>query len=799
MRPLRLELEGLTSFADRTVIDFTELQLFAITGPTGAGKSSLIDAMLLALFGKAPRIGREYGQLISHGMDQLSVLLEFEARGGRYRVARRIKLKGAGDIRLERLTATGVESIAGKAREVEAAITDILGIDYEACIRSVVLPQGQFDQFLKGDRKDRRGILVDLLGLSLYERMARVAGERQRDLQARAAAAAQRLQQDFADATAERLQQLQQDQQATAATQRQLGLEAEQLAAAADAALQLRQARQRAQETAKELTQLRRDHDAAAEAVEAAQRRSDSFASDRRALEQQASELAFDPARSLQLASALPLLAQLQRQAAALPAADDEAARTAAAVTKAEQELARAEAALPQLHATVDERMAEVAEAEAALARQQLADAALHLRAQLHDGDACPVCAQTIAKVPAATPTAVPGAKAALDAARKDLQAAERLRDDTARTGKQKHKELGELRRTAELAAARRDDAQVQLRQLQSSLQDLGIAVAADAAADLHTRLAAEQTQLQQSAARHAELQAQLARLLEAHGQRQQQLAAAAARLELLQRQLQQQQTAAAAADTAATAAQQTFAAALAATGAALEPLRQGVDEAAQLQQRQQQNARQRDLANHRAGQQAQQQEQLQAAIAAAARLRQQGEQLAADAALARSLAQMLHGDRFLDFVQEAAMQLLTEDGARHLLQLSHGRYSLHYDGNDFRVADHWNADRERSVKTLSGGETFLASLALALGLAERIVGMSAQHGGGASLECLFVDEGFGALDGESLEAAVQALEMLQGGNRMVGVVTHLPQLAERLPARLSVETDAGKARVVVA
>jgi exonuclease SbcC len=144
-------------------------------------------------------------------------------------------------------------------------------------------------------------------------------------------------------------------------------------------------------------------------------------------------------------------------------------------------------------------------------------------------------------------------------------------------------------------------------------------------------------------------------------------------------------------------------------------------------------------------------------------------------------------------------MRLLTEDGARHLMLLSQGRYSLLYDGSDFLVADHWNADRERSVKTLSGGETFLAALSLSLALAERIVGMAAQAGGGAALECLFVDEGFGALDAESLEAAVQALETLQGGNRMVGVVTHLQQLAERLPARLCVETDAGKARVVVA
>ena len=72
MRPLRLEIEGFTSFRERVAIDFKGLDLFAITGPTGAGKSSIIDAMMFALYGQVPRVSREYRQLVSHGAERLT-------------------------------------------------------------------------------------------------------------------------------------------------------------------------------------------------------------------------------------------------------------------------------------------------------------------------------------------------------------------------------------------------------------------------------------------------------------------------------------------------------------------------------------------------------------------------------------------------------------------------------------------------------------------------------------------------------------------------------------------------------
>ena len=121
--------------------------------------------------------------------------------------------------------------------------------------------------------------------------------------------------------------------------------------------------------------------------------------------------------------------------------------------------------------------------------------------------------------------------------------------------------------------------------------------------------------------------------------------------------------------------------------------------------------------------------------------------------------------------------------GANDLLsQLSDGGYSLHSEEGTFTVVDHRNADERRSVSTLSGGETFLVSLALALSLAEALAGT-----GGASLDAIILDEGFGTLDDESLDTVATVLEGLAGQGLMVGVITHVKELAARAATRFEV------------
>ena len=135
--------------------------------------------------------------------------------------------------------------------------------------------------------------------------------------------------------------------------------------------------------------------------------------------------------------------------------------------------------------------------------------------------------------------------------------------------------------------------------------------------------------------------------------------------------------------------------------------------------------------------------------------------------------------------------------GASTILgDLSGGAYTLAVDARSggFGVVDHTNASQVRSARTLSGGETFLASLALALALADQVAGLAAE--GTARLESLFLDEGFGTLDADTLDVVATALDELGARGRMVGVVTHVRELADRLPVRFEVRKIGGSSAV---
>ncbi|MFR9144020.1 MAG: SbcC/MukB-like Walker B domain-containing protein, partial [Lentihominibacter sp.] len=100
--------------------------------------------------------------------------------------------------------------------------------------------------------------------------------------------------------------------------------------------------------------------------------------------------------------------------------------------------------------------------------------------------------------------------------------------------------------------------------------------------------------------------------------------------------------------------------------------------------------------------------------------------------------------------------------------------------GLDLDVVDHYNGT-ERSVRTLSGGESFKASLSLALGLSDEIQASA----GGIRLDTMFIDEGFGSLDEESLQQAIRSLSDLANGNRLVGIISHVPELKEKIDKQI--------------
>ncbi|MFL6130741.1 MAG: SbcC/MukB-like Walker B domain-containing protein, partial [Mycobacteriales bacterium] len=159
------------------------------------------------------------------------------------------------------------------------------------------------------------------------------------------------------------------------------------------------------------------------------------------------------------------------------------------------------------------------------------------------------------------------------------------------------------------------------------------------------------------------------------------------------------------------------------------------------------------------------------------------------DARVAKLLGQVLRADGFERWLLASALDVLVADAGRTLLELSGGQFELTHDGRDFAVVDHADADSLRPVRTLSGGETFQASLALALALSAQLAGLAAA--GTARLDAIVLDEGFGSLDEATLDVVAGTLEGLTaGGDRMVGVVTHLPALAERVPVRFAVRRD---------
>ena len=156
---------------------------------------------------------------------------------------------------------------------------------------------------------------------------------------------------------------------------------------------------------------------------------------------------------------------------------------------------------------------------------------------------------------------------------------------------------------------------------------------------------------------------------------------------------------------------------------------------------------------------------------------------------VARLLGDLLRSDRFPRWLVTAAVDALVTNASANLAVLSGGQFDLAYQEGDFYVIDHTDADSRRSVRTLSGGETFQASLALALALSSQMSALAAA--GAARLDSIFLDEGFGTLDPETLEVVATTLETLAQGQRMVGVVTHVAALAERVPVRFMVSRDA--------
>jgi exonuclease SbcC len=204
-------MHGFASFREPTRVDFTDADFFALVGPTGSGKSTVIDAMTFALYGSVPRwddkrvVALGLAPTVARG----TVKLVFEVGSERYVVARELRraASGASDkvtqraASLEQVLDPGGMAEPGEptvpmAKDlagVTEAVGKLLGLTYEDFIQCVVLPQGQFADFLHAKPKDRQDILVRLLGIEHYKQMMMKANQRASEARQRAATLADSL------------------------------------------------------------------------------------------------------------------------------------------------------------------------------------------------------------------------------------------------------------------------------------------------------------------------------------------------------------------------------------------------------------------------------------------------------------------------------------------------------------------------------------------------------------------------------------------------------------------------------
>ena len=784
MRPVRLELHGFTTFREKVEIDFAGADLFALTGPTGAGKSSIIDGMCFALYGSVPRLDRRtVAPVISTGKNEARIRFDFTIGEKSYTAVRVVRRTPTGATTKEARLEAGGETLAGDADGVSAAAEKVLGLGFEQFTKSVVLPQGDFARFLHDKPSARQELLVKLLELGVYERMRSEANSRKVAAESAIEITEQQLR-HLVDATPEAVE------------------------AAGARVDQLVTLRTEVDEVTPQLDELAR------------RRTEQADQADRAGVAAATLEAVAMPEGLSELADAL---AAAERNAAAAAAAADKTQKAVAKAENARAKLADA-AALQRLRdahgqrtslaeriakgtpivaaaqeaetigaAAVKRSAAAVTTAEAALEAVRREHAAHAVAATLVAGEDCPVCLQTVTTVPKRdAPAALAEAEAQKALAVRehaDAQAAlGPLQTARVRAEQQLETLTEELGRVdAALADAPTAD------EIARALDAITTAEADLATAREHDRAArAAATEAAAAVARgREERQAAWSRFDAARDRVAALGAPAIARDDLGQAWASLVDWATQEAKERRRAAE-TARKALASAAADLQKLESTLTsrctECAVVVPA---SGRVRDAVGDAVAAAESEQRRLRDALEQAQRHRLAITAHRERADVAKELARHLSSRGFEQWLLDEALSRLASGASEILRALSSGQYSLTLDTQrNFLVIDHRSADEQRPARTLSGGETFLASLSLALTLAEHLGQLAV--GSEPRLESIFLDEGFGTLDPETLDTVAAAIEELGARGRTVGIVTHVRDLAERMPVRFEVQKGLG-------
>lgn len=835
MRPLELRLRNFRSFrGEGHAFDFRGRRLIGVVGPIGSGKSTILDAIAFALYGCTPRINRETRSLIHQQADDAAAALRFEVEGEVWEAVRNLRRSGQSQHALYRLAADEpdarpIEKVV-QQREVNARVQEMLGLDFPGFSRSVLLAQGRFAEFLNARPAERDKVLKAVFG---YERIGAV-----RDLARRAAAAGEH-----------EIEKLDIRLKHVQAAKERLSQRRDELARALGRLAELKEVRPAFDELAERIRAASEKKGKAEDQLAGLRRRAKDLPNEAKAARvlKKAGEV-----RTLRSEAERGLAAAAQRAAEAEKEAEDgraaereqswkeadrlvvrlegcqkaaEEASAAAAKAAAEVEegeksveaarskLASAEKGLAGAEGSAQEADAGLRRAEELLQDARHADMAGSLRERLAEGEDCPVCEQPVHRVPPVAAAGVAAAENAVKRARSaQKRAAGRLRTATgafeaakaALDGKGQR--LDGLRRRVEAAREAEAEQRTLLDRSRRELEDLlgegdPAALLAEERAALdafHAKTAAarriqetKQRQVNKSLSMErqsqravTDLRTQVARLAaylpdgpEVSEDDPEAVRAALAALhadwkrvtaDLKRKAAKARAEAESDADRLAElraehGVEGSIEEALAAAGAQRDQLQ------AYIEQDEQQLAGAEELAAERKAHRA-------------------------EVRLHERLVKDLTDARFVRFLLDEERAVLAGLGSEHFERLSSGRYRFTEDG-EFSVVDLNAAESVRRADSLSGGETFLASLGLALGLAE----MVGRRGG--RLDAFFLDEGFGTLDPEHLDLAMEGIESLVSAReqRLVVVVSHVPEVQNRIEDLIVLGNDplTGDSKVV--
>lgn len=898
MKPISVTMEAFGSYLARTTVDFRALgdhPIFLITGATGGGKTTILDAMCFALYCKATGGRRSWSSMrcaaAPKGAETM-VDFVFQLAGERYRFTRsqaRYEARGTGVLKTRETHACyrlvdGEWSLllAGAESRVREKAEEILGLTCEQFSQVIVLPQGDFLKLLLSSSRDKAQMFQTLFATGRWERathnlkdmaaaLSRQAGELEAAkhsileregvetlpaLESRAADLREEL--EKAKAARERTEALLQKQNAALRSAEAL---AERFTAWGQQRKRLEELEQRREEMEKSRVRLAQARRAAGvypyfTAFQAAQKE---LPIQRQVFQAAQQRLAAAQAEQTAAREQLPLAEQyragagdLAKEEARMQAVRESACKWQDLQRRRVEDVRRM-AELGQRHKEAQERLKtadrQLADGNAYIenAQKQIAllpgllatvqrlmdeDAAAVLAGRLREGAPCPVCGSVHHPQPARQSQQLQEAQEALKRARKSADMLESAQKRIQERRAQRETAREALSQCGEKIAALRSGQEAQVsveRELLDKLGDLRELPAID------RRLA----EIRAKAKRNADVAAKIEERASRSGSA---AAAAQATLEGAEKAFQGARQAEAAAEqqlrqaleTAGLQPEEDYAAMLLspARTAVLEQSLQAYDTATESASQQEEHLRQElggkerpDLEARKAAQAAAQEAAAQAAqavggleqtarsakesLARLCTLEEKGKKLAENYGRTSRLAALLSGKNALkvplhQFVLGVMLDDILSSANQFFATLSSGRYSLSrvtgstsgnaLGGLDLEVFDAYTGGA-RAVETLSGGELFLASLSLAFGLSDVVQSYS----GGVHLDSLFIDEGFGSLDQETLDTAMKALAQLQRMGRTIGIISHVSELKNRIAAQIVVEkAPNGGSRAVV-